>query len=430
MCELETKMIKKHYLSISLVLGVISVLYGCGGGSGSTDDGTSSTSETSSSGPITSFGSIYVNGKRYDTSNSEVYVEDESSDESELRVGMMVEVVEDDSGNAARVSYDDDLEGIVAANNIAAGSSIGTLEVMGQTVTVDNKTVFETYVAAISSVDLIVAGNIVEVSGYTTSDSTITATRIEVKAVDLATYLSNYPKGIEVKGIVSQHSASANTFKLGLLVVNYAGAILDDLGNGVQDNLYVEVKSVQGMNASDQLIASKVELEDNGRRDYSGDDGDEYEVKGYVTALSADSITVNEETFIINNVTEFEDDSKGKIKVGDMVEVEGYVNSDGRLTAKEIELEDSDDSNEIKGTVASVVIDIDNNGTITLSDNTVIKVTNNTLMHDERDEGFTPDKTFNLADISSGDYIEVYAIDNGDGTFTATKIEREDIPNP
>ena len=421
-------MIKKNYLTTSLILGVISVLYGCGGG-GSTNDGSIDTSEKSSSGPITSFGSIYVNGKRYDTSNSEVYVEDSSSDESELRVGMMVNVVEDDSGNAASVYYDDDLEGIVSANNITAGSATGTIEVMGQTVTVDNKTVFDTDVAAISSIDLVVAGNIVEVSGYNTSDSTIMATRIEVKAVDLATYLSKYSKDIEVKGIVTEHSASSKTFKLGSLVVNYAGAILDDLANGIQNELYVEVKSTQGMNASDQLIASKVELEDNGRRDYTGDDGDEYEVKGYVTALSADSITVNEETFIINSGTEFEDGSKDKINVGDMVEVEGSFNSEGSLVAKEVELEDSDDSNEIKGTVASVTIDNDNNGTITLLDNTVIKVTNSTLMHDERDEGFTPDKTFNLADISSGDYIEVYAIDNGDGTFTATKIEREDTPS-
>jgi len=420
-------MIKPNNISAGLVFSTFLLLNACGGGSGN-DVSSTDTSQKSSSGPITSFGSVYVNGKRYDTSNSKVYVEDESSNEFELRVGMMVDVIKDNNGNAASVSYDDNLEGIVTANNIATGATTGTLEIMGQTVTVDSKTIFESKVASISTVDLIGAGNIVEVSGYLTSNSSITATRLEVKAVDLATYLINKPKGVEVKGVVTEHNVGNQTFKLGTLVVNYSGALLDDLPNGIQDNLYIEVKSVEGLSASDQLIASKVELEDGGKRDHHGDDGDEYEVKGYVTAVSAESITVNDQTFIINNDTKFNDDSQISIKIGDMVEVEGVINADGKLVAKEIELENENDKNEIKGTVASVTINSDNNGTITLTDNTVIAVTNDTLMHDERDEGTIADVTFNLADINAGDYIEVKAIDNGDNTFTATKIKREDTP--
>jgi len=420
-------MIKPNNISAGLVFSTFLLLNACGGGS-SNDDSSTNTSQKSSSGPITSFGSVYVNGKRYDTSSSKVYVEDESSNEFELRVGMMVDVIEDNNGNAASVSYDDDLEGFVTANNIATGATTGTLEIMGQTVTVNSKTIFESKVISISTVDLIVSGNIVEVSGYLTSNSSITATRLEVKAVDLATYLINKPKGVEVKGVVNEHNAGNQTFKLGSLIVNYSGALLDDLPNGIQDNLYIEVKSVEGLNVSNQLIASKVELEDDGKRDHHGDDGDEYEVKGYVTALSAESITVNDQTFIINNDTEFDDDSQSSIKIGDMVEVEAVINADGKLVAKEIELENENDKNEIKGTVASVTINSDNNGTITLTDNTVIAVTNDTLMHDKRDEGMTADITFNLADINAGDYIEVKAIDNGDNTFTATKIKREDTP--
>ena len=411
------------------------LLSACGGGGGNSSGGDTNNTvsnvaptEKSSSGPITSFGSIYVNGRRYDTSSSEVYVESESSSESELEVGMMVDVVEDDNGNAASVSYSNNLEGIVTTNNIASNETTGTLVIMGQTVTVDNKTIFESEVLSITTIDQIQAGNIVEVSGYVTSNSTITATRIEVEATDLTAYLSSGEDDIEIKGIVTEINSTAETFKLGTLTVNYAGALLDDLPNGIQNDLYVEVKSIQGLNASDQLVASKVELEDNGQYAYDGDDGDEYEVKGYVTALSADSISVNEQTFIINANTEFEDNSEGNIKIGDMVEVEGTFNVDGNLVAKEIELEDDDDKNELKGTVASVTIDSDNNGSITLADNTVILVTNSTLMHDERDEGVTPDLTFNLSDINTGDYLEIYAVDNGNSTFTATKIEREDTP--
>ena len=422
-------MIKSNKISAAVVLSTSVLLSACGGGGGGgSASSTNDSNEKSSSGPITSFGSVYVNGKRYDTSGADVYVEDSKSSESELRVGMMVDVYEDANGNAASVHYDDDLEGIVTKNNIATGSTTGTIEIMGQTVTVDSKTIFESKVPTIGTVDLIVAGNIVEVSGYITSNSTITATRLEVKATDLTAYLSEHHEGVEVKGLVAEHSAGDKTFKMGTLVVNYAGAILDDLPSGIQDNLYVEVKSIQGLNASDELVASKVELEDHGKRDHHGDDGDEHEVKGYVTALSADSITVNEQTFIIDSNTEYEDNAKASVKVGVMVEVEGYVNAAGKLVAHEIELEHDSYDNEIKGTVATVTNSADNNGTITLVGGTVIVVNDKTLMHDERDYGFTPDVTFNLADIKVGDYIEVYVVDNGDSTFTAIKIEREDTP--
>ena len=63
-------------------------LVACGGGSSSNTNTTASTT----SGPITSFGSIYVNGVEYETSGVDIYIEDEPASESDLRVGMMVKV--------------------------------------------------------------------------------------------------------------------------------------------------------------------------------------------------------------------------------------------------------------------------------------------------------------------------------------------------
>jgi len=40
----------------------------------------------------------------------------------------------------------------------------------------------------------------------------------------------------------------------------------------------------------------------------------------------------------------------------------------------------------------------------------------------------TPDHHFNLQDLAANDYVEMYVYSNGDGTYTATKIEREDAP--
>ena len=413
----------------TLAGGIALGLAACGGGGSGDSGGDSDSSNNSTSGTITSFGSIYVNGTRYDTSNAEIYIEDQQASESDLRVGMMVRVDMDGNGNAESVHHDDDVEGLVFSNNIASGQKTGTMEVMGYTVSISNNTIFESKVTGITSVDQVAAGNIIEVSGYSTGMGNVSATRVEVKAADLATYLISHPEGIEAKGIVTAHSAATQLFNIGSMVVNYSGAQLDNLPNGVSDNLFVEVKSVQGMNASNQLVASKVELEDHESYGHHGDDGDEYEVSGLVSAVTASSVVVNGQTFGINNQTEFDDGTLANLVVGAFVEIEAYFDSQGNLIAEEIEFEDHNGSIEIKDTVVSVVINNNNDGTLNMTGGAIILVTNTTIMHDDRDNGVTPDKFFNLSDVAIGDYLEVYVVDNGDGTFTATKIEREDDPS-
>jgi len=398
-------------------------LVACGGGSSSN----STQNESTTSGPITSFGSIYVNGVEYETSGADVYIEDELASEDDLRVGMMVTIVEDASGGAASVHHDDDLEGIVNANNIAAGATTGTMDVMGQTVTVTAGTIFESDVAAITDAGMIAAGNIVEVSGHSTGTGLITATRLEVKAVDLAAYLISHSEGVELKGVVENHSAGTSKFDIGSMTIDYSGATLSDLTGGISDGIYVEVKSTAGIVGGD-LIASRVEREDDGSIDHEGAEDDEYEIHGMVMEMSADTITVDSQVVTITAETEFDDGVRADIVVGVMVEVEGYFNAAGDLIAKQIELEDQEATTEMSGTVASMTSSAPNVGTVTLQDGTVILVNEETLMHDSRDVGMMADTAFNLQDLAAGDYIEVHVFDNGDGTFTATKLERDDVP--
>jgi hypothetical protein len=187
------------------------------------------------------------------------------------------------------------------------------------------------------------------------------------------------------------------------------------------------VKSITGIVAG-ELIASSVEREDDGRIDHHGDEDDEYEIHGMVMAMDNTTITVDSQVVMINDQTEFEDGVRADIMVGAMVEVEGYFNAGGELIAEEVELEDQEATSEMTGTVASVTASAANVGMITLMDGTVIQVTAETIMHDDRDEGMMPDPQFNLEDLGANDYIEMYVFANGDGTYTATKIEREDMP--
>ena len=407
----------------ALISGMATLVACGGGGSGSSD--TTQTNTSTSRGPITAFGSIYVNGQEIETDSADIYVEDEVADESDLRVGMMVHVEHDGNGNAHSVHHDDDLEGIVIANNIPAGQTTGTMDIMGQTVTVTADTVFESYVAGITDAGMVAAGNIVEVSGHSTGTGTITATRMEVKAVDLGSYSD--PEGIELKGIVENHSEADSTFDIGNMTINYAGATLDDLPNGIDNGMFVEVKSTAGMNMG-VLMAYRVEREHDDYAEYHGNEDDEHEFHGMVMAMTADTITVNSQVCIITDQTMFEDGVRADIVVGAMVEVEGYFNASGDFIAHEIELEDQESTHEMYGTVASVDAPEPNVGTITMMNGDVVHVNAETIMHDDRDDGMTPDHHFNLQDLAANDYVEIYVFANGDGSFTATKVEREDAP--
>lgn len=204
----------KKLIITGLMASLVAGLAACGG------SGSSSTSAARIvTGPITAFGSVYVNGDRYDTDNAKVYVEDSEGSESDLRVGMMVSVETSSNGQAQAIHFDDDLEGFVDSSAIAPDGT-GSMVVMSQTVTLDADTIFESKVDTIVTAADIVAGNIVEVSGFSTGQDAITATRVEVKAESLAAYLLDHPEGVEIKGVVTGHD-EANTFSIGSLVVYY-----------------------------------------------------------------------------------------------------------------------------------------------------------------------------------------------------------------
>jgi len=427
---------KTRQISVSLTaIAMALALAGCGGGGGASD-GVTSTSGTSI-GTITGFGSIFVNGIEYETPNSaDINLDNEDGDSSDLRVGMVVTVtgsVNDDgmTGVADSVEYDDELEGIVISNSIAPGARTGKLDIMGQQVMVTATTVFESNVGGIISVDQIATGNVVEVSGFADGTGNIEATRIEVKAATLSEYLASHD-AIEVKGMINDLDTVAFTFELGELTVDYSGASLPQ--DGLTNDMYVEVKSTSGIDVgTGNLIASEVELEDDGKYGYEGDEGEQLEIKGTISSdFDGLSFQINGTTVLVVDATEFEHIKAVDLLKGTRIEAEGEFNAEGELVADEIKALDEDehenDVDEIEGMVASVVLDGMNTGTITMMDGNVIHVTNETIMEDDRNEGIMPDEQFNLSGIGNSDYIEAYVYPDPDelGNWVAIKITRED----
>ena len=412
---------------LTKITGAIAVVLGlsaCGGGGSGDSTGTAS---SASVGTITGFGSIFVNGVEYETNGASIIIDGIPATESDLAVGMVVELTGSTSGSTGRalsINASDELEGIVQSNSVVAGT--GTLVIMGQTVTVDTNTLFESKVAGVTTVDQVAAGHIVEVSGYGDGAGSVFATRIEVKAADIASYLSEQPDGMEVKGVVSNLDTTLQTFDIGSMTVNYAGAIVDN-DVTLAPGLFVEVKSVAGIDGTGVLVASKVELENDGMRGRQGDDGEEFEIKAVITtAFDGTSFSIDGTTVIVGPGTTFRSGDSSGLLAGSLVEVEGRFNAAGELVAEKIKFEDEGDT-EIKSVVADITTTGVNSGTVTLQDGTVVTVTNSTIMKDSRDNGMIPDSQFNLQALAVGDFVEINLfVDATSGDNIAVKLERDD----
>lgn len=398
-------------------------LVGCGG------DGDSSSGQNTTVGAITSFGSVFVNGCEYETDSASITIDGQPGTEADLSVGDVVEVSGPTNcvtGTALSINFADELEGVVDSNAVTAG--VGTMVVMGQNITVNALTIFEDETGGIASVDAVAAGNVVEISGFGIGTGDIVASRIEVKAT------AHTPGNeIEVKGVVSGLDSGASTFTIGGLTVNYGSANLDGI-SAMEDGLYVEVKATNYTAGSFTLAATKVEREDDGEIGHQGDEEDEFEIKGMLTAAYDDTsktFGINNQMILVNDNTELEHIALADLVTANIgilnLEVEGRFNAAGKLVADDVELDDDiSDNEEYQGTITSLSAPTGmNSGTLMLTvgaGSMEVTVDNNTIMKDSNNEGAPQQDKFNFTHLQVGDLIEVY-VDPTSGI--AIKLERE-----
>lgn len=285
---------------------------------------------------------LHVNGVDYDIKDAEIWIDGLLADSASLKPGMVVSVSgierSDNTGIADQVYFEDEVEGSVLGNTIQADGS-GFLNILGQSVTVDQKTVFESYDVSDLSFTDIDEGNIVEVSGYSSGDGEIHATRIEVKNLQY-----NVGEEVELKGVVANLNNSS--FSIGNLQVDYQNAVLDnDFMGNLENGQYVEVKSYEGFDDNGVFLASEIELKSSSGKTLRYDDDDErVEIEGLITKLNDDgSIEVNGARVsladnLVNNTSLL-----NSLQQGQLIEVEGYLDSNGYFVATKLERE-SDDS--------------------------------------------------------------------------------------
>ncbi|MDH5301534.1 MAG: DUF5666 domain-containing protein [Gammaproteobacteria bacterium] len=406
-------------LSVALALG----LTGCLGGSDDKPLDTTLPTPKVTQGVITGFGSVFVNGVEYETDVASINVDGLAGNETQLKLGMVVKLkgsvnADGSTGNALSVDFADNLEGTVAANNIGIDN---TLTVMGQTVTITADTVFESSVAGQLSPADIAAGNIVEISGFTSGDGNIFATRVEVKK-------QAHVQGdeIQLKGLISMLDSTAKTFKLGGMTIDYNQAA--EVPAVIANGLYVEAKTTSAP-AGNTFVASKIEVEGNGELGVEVAENEDIELSGMITSVGTPSLdglsvdfTINGQLakLVVEEAGKMAEES-AKLVVGAKARIEGKGDATGVLIVNEIDSGMGDSDLEIKGFVDSVDVA---NKSVTILGQTIY-LTNNTMVKDDLDVG--AQRYFGVDDLVNGDWIEVkLAIDAATGNLVALNMKRDD----
>lgn len=395
-------------LLVSLVLlGLAS----CGGGGGGGLAGGGIGGTGMSQGPVTGFGSVFVNGIEFATEGAVIEVEGQTSGitQTNLGVGMVVRVEweKDASGKftAKRIKYADDVQGPVAGIVLAASGTGGTFTVLGQKVIVDGLTVFK----GITGLSALFESNIVEVSGLRDANGDIRATRVEVKTGTAE---------VELKGVVSSLGNPPGTFSIGATTVNYSS-----LPSGVINGTCVEVKGT----ASDSVItATSIESDDSCSLGGTKN-GEEVEIEGFVTGLSGDTFSVNGVAVSVASMlgSGYENGAKTNLVNNVRVEVEGKI-TNSVLIAQKVKFKLGGDdgvsggsSGIVFGEAKGQVTLVEPPNALTVFDGTrTVKVTvnNNTLFEDGIQR--------NLGNVTTSDSLKINFYTK-DGANIATKIERE-----
>ena len=131
------------FVGVTASLVLASALVACGGGGSSTSSASASTSVASSSGTITAFGSVFVNGHEFGTGRARFFDDDNGTTLTarDLEVGMVVDVTPG-SGSSTSEASELHIHPLVRGYTDAVDATASTVTAMGQTVQVTASTNF------------------------------------------------------------------------------------------------------------------------------------------------------------------------------------------------------------------------------------------------------------------------------------------------
>jgi hypothetical protein len=205
-----------------------------------------------------------------------------------------------------------------------------TFTVVGQTVFVDDLTVFANFAGSPTPAgavgQLVDTTSLVEVHGLRDATGALHASRVEL--------LNANPLGDELRGTVDGLGATTFTLKNGTtsVPVNFSGVTIT-LANG-------EIVEVHGAFNGTTFTATSINIEDDAQFEHQA--GEEFEIEGQVSGCLATNpctlFNIGAQAVQVNGSTRFERGAPTDIADGIRVEAEGHQFSvSGQLIAEKIE---------------------------------------------------------------------------------------------
>jgi hypothetical protein len=375
-----------------------------------------------SQGPITEFGSIFVNGIEWELDGAEVEIDgvvepglSSDQDLSDLfNRGMVVRVegtidtsTEPPTGQAERVFFDHEIEGPVSdvpvlRNDLGDPGQFKELTVLGKKILIEEGAT--NFSDGPAGFDTIVVDDVVAISGLVDEVGVVWATYVEKKGPFVPGVTV-----VELKGKVLA-PLTETTFMLGSVTVEFGSADLSDLPEGVVEDGMVEVKGT--LSDVGEIQASKIEL------DIPRDDDDVAEDEFSTTGFVNCTLDCADFDFSIGNQrvdamgAEFKNGDASMLEDGRRVKVEGEL-IDGLLKANEIEFKDQE------ARVHAAFEDVDDIDLVAGSFKLLgieIQVIPSTRVID-----------FDLGNLMAGESLEVRGIVNAPGVITAFRVRNRGI---
>ncbi len=356
--------IPRPNLRFVLITALAAGLHACGGGAGSDPVNTIIAADTSNitSGTVTGFGSVMVDGVEIEDSGARIQREahDGRFSNDVLQRGHRVHVSHDDRKTASKIAIDAAITGTVS--NIGASS----LTVAGQSVSVNVDSTnallpLTIFAGGYEDFASVVAGDLVEVHGLpvyeaATQTYTVQATRIQ-KRTDITK--------AKISGRITDYVATAGnaSFKLNGITINTDGTTAvrptgSTLSNDLQITAWGNARFTGGIFNPSHIRVDRHQDRENGvsKAQLSG------LVSGYVQGAStltvgSTTIKLTADTLIIDG----KDKAAALSNLADVL-VSGEINTDGSITAKRIAIRTSDTASALAqitliGTIVDYVSD-------------------------------------------------------------------------
>jgi hypothetical protein len=351
-------------------------------------------------GTITGFGSVIVDGVEYATSGAQIRIDDQPTSESELRVGHVVTIkgsvnADGRTGTAREISFTSDARGAVTEVNPAST----TFVLLGQTVQVTDETLFDETTQARDLSELQIGAKI-RVSGFENEAGELVASRIDSAASGA---------GLQVRGKVQSLDTTARSFRLNALKVDYSAAsVSGTLAAGGEATVRGSTLASDGSLVATQVTATAPSASTPNERG---------QLEGPITNFNSSTdfvvdgqrVTTNSGTQLILHGLSLGADV--------FVKVRGTFNTSGILVADRVEAKEP-----VIGFVRGVVDSVSSTGGTLTVLGISATISTSTSFEDRSNER---KREFRLADLRTGDYVEVRGSLGANRTLNATLVQRD-----